>query len=207
MTENHTQQAIEADFVDVTNAPDNVTPNVSPTLVFPLTRQKTAAALDISAMSVKRWIDALASHGRLCTDSRGKVTASGYEELHALAIATRENGLTLAQYLETLPAEEELESVLPVETVALSIVEAHRDQVSAITNRSLSREAALKSEFFGLLEEERADQAFERDIDEMRLAQVREQAYREFLQEEREALRIKRELKAMKLKLQMEGKQ
>jgi len=206
MTENHTQQTIEADYTDTTNAPDNVTDNVSPTLVFPLTRQKCAAALDISAMSVKRWIDALASHGRTCTDSRGKVTASGFEELHALAIATRENGLSLAQYLETLP-QESFESPLPVEgeVVALSIVEAHRDQVSAITNRSLSREAALKSEFFSLLEEEKADQEFEQDIDEMRLAQVRERAYKEFLEEEREAQRIKRELKAMKLKMQMEG--
>lgn len=209
MTKNQAPQTIEAICADVTNAPDNVASNVKPTLVFPLTRQKCGEALEVSAMTIKRWIDALTESGATITDHKGKVTAAGFEQLQALAIATRENGLSLSQYIETLPAaSERFESPLPVEgeVLALSIVESHRDQVSAITRQSLAREASLKAEFFGLLEEERADQDFETSIDEMRLAQVRERAYREFLEEEREAQRVKRELKAMKLKMQMEGK-
>jgi hypothetical protein len=153
-------------------------------------------------MTVKRWIDNLASADIDPIDGSG-INAIGYHHLCKIAEYKAE-GKPASDYIGLIAAtsSEPFESpLMPTSALAVS----HRDSVKLATNQALSREANLKAEFFALLSEEQEDRDFDTDIEEMRLAKIRERAYREFLQEERETQRIKHELKAMKLKMELEG--
>lgn len=214
MTGNNTPQGLET--IDVTpanatpndspNSP-NVTPNVShphPTPdSYPVTRAWVAESLGVSAMTIKRWIDGLAECGIAATEKNG-IGVAGYHHLSQMA-EYKAQGKPATDYLKLIatPANEAFEA--PLNSGGSALVVSHRDNVALATNQALSREANLKAEFFALLSEEQDDRDFEADIEEMRLAKIRERAYREFLQEERESQRIKRELKAAKLALELGG--
>ena len=208
MAEKQTTQDFETIDVSPCNVPDNVMRNVTHGTEgvtegdesFPCSQRQAANLLETSPMTVGRWLKALEKAGVNCKHA-GKITQQGYEELRAL----KESGLSPKDYCQKLKAQ-------PLPTPSqesggelATLSDSHGDIVTQATDLAFSNQASLKAEFFELLDEYEEDKKFSEDLNQLRSAKIQEQAYKEWLQEEKLKMKIKRELTRQKLQHELGG--
>lgn len=90
---------------------------------FPLSKVKAAKILDTSDTTIGNWVKALESKGKTLLDTKGRITSEGFEELEKLAKATKQDGIPLSDYLDSVGGQ--LATVSTVEVSEVKRINAN----------------------------------------------------------------------------------